>query len=209
MKDIKFKVVGHSLGAALAHIAAMRIKTGFLYDTLKDESAPSTIRVVTFGGMRILDDIAALEYEKRLKLEETTLRVMHRNDWAYNKIPRALGVKHVGKQVWLEDPVRKENPRKDKLTGRDVTEPHGFTAYSVALTQMMKRESEFNEDPMASEDYNPAGSFAAGCGLAVTGIFGQIMNATAKNRTHAVALKEERQAAQQMECQKARGTHKK
>ena len=127
--QIDFDILGHSMGAGLAHIAAMRLKTGLLYHTLlpqvpildlptySEENRPSRVKVITFGGMRVLDDVAALEYKKRLDLERNTLRVTHVNDWVVNKIPRVFGVTHVGFEVLLPDPkgANRSNNRKRSL----------------------------------------------------------------------------------------------
>ena len=92
--------------------------------TYSEENRPSRVRICTFGGMRVLDDVAALEYKKRLDLERNTLRVTHVNDWVVNKIPRVFGVTHVGFEVLLPDPKGQTDP----TTGKKLTLMENFLA---------------------------------------------------------------------------------
>ncbi len=199
---IDFEIVGHSMGAGLAHIAAMRLKTGLLYRTIlpqvsildlpqySEEDRPSEIKVITFGGMRVLDDIAALEYKKRLNLERSTLRVSHENDWVVNKIPRICGVLHVGSSVELPDP----DGILDFITGQ-VAESHRLASYHVALNQLIQSEEEFVKGPKKNDDSFFGGMIGV-LGFAVTGPAEILINSlTPEQKEEAKQVDREREKA--------------
>lgn len=93
MKKVKF--TGHSLGAALATLAAYRLAT---VSEVKPE-------VINFASPRVFDPNGAANYEK---VCPRTLRVKH-NDSTTGTDPVALvgpgfiGFKHVGKELVIED----------------------------------------------------------------------------------------------------------
>lgn len=87
LKGLKITVTGHSLGGALAQMAALRLA--------KLSEVKDNIRVVTFGTPRVFDYEAASEYDALLK--EKSLRIHQRGVDPVTMVgPGWLGYKHVG-----------------------------------------------------------------------------------------------------------------
>ena len=139
--------------------------------------------------MRVFDDVVADEYRKRLDLEKNTLRVIHKEDWVLNKIPRIFGVTHVGSCVELPDPVG----YVDDITGK-VAENHMLTGYHVALNQLIKSEEGFFEKSR-SKDLSAIGTIVGYVGFVTTGLTELILNTTKENLEEAQRVNEERVTA--------------
>lgn len=95
IREMKIKVVGHSLGAALATLAAYRLAA---VSEVKPE-------VINFASPRVFDRNAASNYEKELKIR--TLRVVHKDtttgtDPVTLVGPGILGFKHIGALFEIE-----------------------------------------------------------------------------------------------------------
>ena len=69
VSQLSFDFVGHSMGAALAHIAAIRVK--LVYSAGNNASHP--IRVLTFGGVRMLHQTMAMYYTSKVGLNTRQL----------------------------------------------------------------------------------------------------------------------------------------
>merc|ERR1719162_1428504 len=85
----KIRVVGHSLGGAMATNAAMDLKLNYGYDT----------SVVNFGSPRV----GNAEYHKALLNEVPHWRVTHNNDLVPHGIPEAFGFYHASTEVHFPD----------------------------------------------------------------------------------------------------------
>ncbi|OJX09787.1 MAG: hypothetical protein BGO77_02715 [Caedibacter sp. 37-49] len=119
VRDMKIKVTGHSLGAALATLAAYRLAT---VSEVKPE-------VINFASPRVFDRNGAANYEK---ICSKTVRVKH-NDSTTGTDPVALvgpgflGFKHVGEELVIED---------------GGTVPHVMGGYHGALAKLEDEKFE-------------------------------------------------------------------
>ncbi len=94
IKDFKFNLTGHSMGGAVAKIAALCLN--------KTEGAED-LHVATFGDPRVFDLTASEFYNEAL--EEKTIRVtQHRQDPVPAVSPGCLGYAHVGAQLRVSAP---------------------------------------------------------------------------------------------------------
>ncbi|WP_375603858.1 lipase family protein [Wolbachia endosymbiont of Anurida maritima] len=94
IKDLKINLTGHSMGGAIAKIAALYLN--------KTESAED-VHVATFGDPRVFDLDASKFYNEAL--QEKTIRVtQHRQDPVPAVAPGFLGYVHVGAQLRVEAP---------------------------------------------------------------------------------------------------------
>jgi hypothetical protein len=94
IKDFKINLTGHSMGGAVAKIAALCLN--------KTEGAKD-IHVATFGDPRVFDLTASEIYNDAL--QETTIRVtQHRQDPVPAVSPGSFGYAHVGAQLRVAVP---------------------------------------------------------------------------------------------------------
>ncbi|WCR58653.1 MAG: hypothetical protein PG978_000067 [Wolbachia endosymbiont of Ctenocephalides felis wCfeF] len=94
IKDFKINLTGHSMGGAVAKIAALCLN--------KTEEAKD-IHVATFGDPRVFDLTASEIYNDAL--QETTIRVtQHRQDPVPALSPGSCGYAHVGAQLRVSAP---------------------------------------------------------------------------------------------------------
>ncbi|VVC35118.1 Fungal lipase-like domain,Alpha/Beta hydrolase fold [Cinara cedri] len=92
IKDLKINFTGHSMGGALAKIAAL---------CLNKTKGAQDIHVATFGDPRVFFEDAKEAYNE--VLGENTIRVsQHRQDPVPAVIPGAAGYAHVGTQLRIE-----------------------------------------------------------------------------------------------------------
>ena len=93
----KIHITGHSLGGALATLAAVDLA----------QEGKNIDQVTTFGSPRVLSSSAAQTYHA-LGLNECTLRLSQQRDPVPQAVPRQLGYRHIGVHVDL--PRVKEAP---------------------------------------------------------------------------------------------------
>lgn len=97
IKDLKINLTGHSMGGALAKIAALCLN--------KTENAQD-LHVATFGDPRVFNFAASEIYNN--VLGEKTIRVtQHRQDPVPALAPGWIGYAHVGAQLRVEKPPEK------------------------------------------------------------------------------------------------------
>lgn len=84
-------ITGHSMGGALAHLAALDLK--FRYGIQE-------ISVYTFGSPRVGDWRFANLFQQHVAI---SWRFTHNRDLVPSMPPRWLGFHHVGREVWLLD----------------------------------------------------------------------------------------------------------
>ncbi|MEK6734767.1 MAG: lipase family protein [Pseudomonadota bacterium] len=88
-------ISGHSLGGAVAQIAALDA-------TANPKDPPIKINeVVTFGGPRVLSNEAAAEYNK-LRLSEKTMRIKQKWDPVPRLVPKSKNYAHVGNKISVD-----------------------------------------------------------------------------------------------------------
>ncbi|QOD38569.1 lipase family protein [Candidatus Wolbachia massiliensis] len=94
IKDFKINLTGHSMGGAVAKIAAL---------CLNKTEGTENVHVATFGDPRVFDLTASEIYNDAL--QETTIRVtQHRQDPVPAVAPGLLGYAHVGAQLRVSTP---------------------------------------------------------------------------------------------------------
>lgn len=84
-------LLGHSMGGALAHLAALDLKIGF---QLPD------VKVYTFGSPRVGNSVFASFFEEHVS---EAWRFTHGRDIVPSVPPILLGFHHVSREVWLVD----------------------------------------------------------------------------------------------------------
>jgi hypothetical protein len=92
---------GHSLGGALALIAAAR--------AVRDLDQSSATAVYTFGGPRVGD--AAFFADYMLKLGNGTHRLVHGGDLVATVPPKSIGFRHVGESIQCPTDGRFSDPQ--------------------------------------------------------------------------------------------------
>lgn len=94
IKDLKINITGHSMGGAIAKIAAL---------CLNKKEGAEDVHVATFGDPRVFDLTASEVYNN--VLQEKTIRVtQHRQDPVPASVPGSFGYAHVGAQLRIETP---------------------------------------------------------------------------------------------------------
>ncbi|MBC6686663.1 lipase family protein [Wolbachia pipientis] len=88
IKDFKINLTGHSMGGAIATIAAL---------CLSVREGAEDLHVATFASPRVLDSAAAEVYEERLG--KKTIRVVNQSDFIPSLPLGSMGYKHVGEQL--------------------------------------------------------------------------------------------------------------
>lgn len=92
VKDLSINVTGHSMGGAVAKIAALR---------LKNVSKVADVNVATFGDPRVFDLIGSQVYNDQLA--DKTVRVtQYRQDPVPAMSPGSFGYSHVGAQLRID-----------------------------------------------------------------------------------------------------------
>jgi hypothetical protein len=131
VKDFHFNVTGHSMGGAIAKIAAIR---------LEKIVGANEIKVATFGDPRVFDVIAADNYNKTA-LVDTTIRVTeHHSDLIPALCPGVFGYSHVGKNLRIKCP--------------DGNSIHDLDGYYEAIKN--HSDDEFQANNEASIFYYPS-----------------------------------------------------
>ncbi|WP_353285313.1 lipase family protein [Wolbachia endosymbiont (group A) of Beris morrisii] len=88
IKDFKINLTGHSMGGAIANIAAL---------CLSVREGAEDLHVATFASPRVFDPSAAKVYEERLG--KKTIRVVNQSDPIPSLLLGSMGYKHVGEQL--------------------------------------------------------------------------------------------------------------
>ncbi|GFR26154.1 lipase_3 domain-containing protein [Trichonephila clavata] len=88
IKDFKINLTGHSMGGAIANIAAL---------CLSVREGAEDLHVATFASPRVFDFSAAEVYEERLG--KKTIRVVNQSDFIPSLPLGSMGYKHVGEQL--------------------------------------------------------------------------------------------------------------
>ncbi|WP_353283601.1 lipase family protein [Wolbachia endosymbiont (group A) of Pogonocherus hispidulus] len=88
IKDFKINLTGHSMGGAIATIAAL---------CLSVREGAEDFHVATFASPRVFDSAAAEVYEERLG--KKTIRVVNQSDFIPSLPLGSMGYKHVGEQL--------------------------------------------------------------------------------------------------------------
>ncbi|WP_265036441.1 host RNA manipulator TomO [Wolbachia endosymbiont (group A) of Anomoia purmunda] len=88
IKDFKFNLTGHSMGGAIANIAALHLSV---------EEGAEDLHVATLASPRVFDPYAAKVYEERLR--KNTIRVVNLSDFIPSLPSGSMGYKHVGEQL--------------------------------------------------------------------------------------------------------------
>ncbi len=126
LNDYNFGITGHSMGGALAKIAAM-------YMNKEWQINPNKVRVATFGDPRVFDIKAANAYDK--VLGNNTVRISEYGQDAVSHVPSgSMGFKHVGAHIKVKTPERYTShsmngyqkaiadiPEKEFIDGKKVT----------------------------------------------------------------------------------------
>ena len=86
-------VTGHSLGGALASIAALELRQSSVYYNL----SIAKVNVVTFGSPRWCNQALAAFYNNVI---DTNWRIVNRYDIAVTVPLKEMGYVHVGTQIW-------------------------------------------------------------------------------------------------------------
>ena len=90
--DLKYNFTGHSMGGAVAKIAAHYVHKEY-------HVQPHNISVVTFGDPRVFDTKQAREYEKALGSHTVRFTQENNRDIIPTLSPGFIGYKHVGAQI--------------------------------------------------------------------------------------------------------------
>jgi hypothetical protein len=118
VEDLNVNVTGHSMGGAVAKIAALR-----LYNV----AGVRNINVATFGDPRAFDIIASQSYNEALG--DRTIRVtQHRVDPVPAVAPGCGGYSHVGAQLRVDSMITQGNI------------PHKIDGYYNAIKNLKKEE---------------------------------------------------------------------
>ncbi|WP_353271816.1 lipase family protein [Wolbachia endosymbiont (group A) of Nomada goodeniana] len=88
IKDFKINLTGHSMGGAIANIAAL---------CLSVREGAEDLHVATFASPRVFDSSVAEVYEERLG--KKTIRVVNQSDFIPSLPLGSMGYKHVGEQL--------------------------------------------------------------------------------------------------------------
>ncbi|WP_264329586.1 lipase family protein [Wolbachia endosymbiont (group A) of Lasioglossum malachurum] len=88
IKDFKINLTGHSMGGAIANIAAL---------CLSVTEGAEDLHVATFASPRVFDSSAAEIYKERLG--KKTIRVVNQSDFIPSLPFGSMGYKHVGEQL--------------------------------------------------------------------------------------------------------------
>lgn len=130
-------VTGHSLGAALATLAALRLQTTPMVDV---------VQVVTFGSPRVFDEAAAHAYEKQLGAR--TYRVVNNQDIVTEVPLTNMGYVHVGRLLYFDTVGRlRLEPTSEQVTAdRAMVSSVDY----VALEERLRRGL-----PWTVEHYEP------------------------------------------------------
>merc|ERR1712228_649436 len=86
-------VTGHSLGGALAGIAALELKQSSIYNSLSNKH----VNVITFGSPRWCNHPLANLYNDVI---DTNWRIVNRYDIVSTLPPGSMHYRHVGTQIW-------------------------------------------------------------------------------------------------------------
>ncbi len=135
IKDFKINLTGHSMGGAIAKIAALCLN--------KTEGAEN-VHVATFGDPRVFD-LTASEFYNDV-LQEKTIRVTHhQRDPVPALCPGSFDYAHVGAQLRV--------PTPEKYSGL-VSHFHGLDGYHEAIKIM--DEDDFQSNNNVSLFYYPS-----------------------------------------------------
>lgn len=144
VEDVEFVITGHSLGGALATLAALDIRLNVLKEN------EGKLKLVTFSSPRTLDVAGAAEFELVVG-EGQALRIWIDKDPIVAGLSNTLfGLKHVGLSIKLESDSYILNMKNHKLT----------TILELAYKQ---EDVNFVEKQVGVKDsmYNAARSFFA------------------------------------------------
>lgn len=137
--DLNYKISGHSMGGALAVLAALRLNVVSFNSELTDH-----IQVVTFGSPRVFDFETAKQYEQLLG--NSTLRVVHEGEGIVPSFPcSSNGSKHVG--ILFETP----KPGINEITLKRLQ--HTYPAYRDSLSKSTSDTLKGALDLVPSYDY--------------------------------------------------------
>lgn len=114
--DADILVTGHSLGGAMAQMAAFELKQDMTYNTLSIGS----VDVITFGSPRWCDEIIASQYGK---VVESNWRVVNEVDIAPQVPLQIMGYHHTGTMVRYLDAASREYVECDESGEEHWTNP--------------------------------------------------------------------------------------
>lgn len=118
LDDYKFGITGHSMGGALAKIAALYINKEWGIE-------PDKVRVATFGDPRVFDIKAANAYDE--VLGRNTVRVSEYGQDIVSHVPSgSMGFKHVGAHIKVKTP--------------EGYTSHGMNGYQKAIEDIPDKE---------------------------------------------------------------------
>lgn len=137
--DLNYKISGHSMGGALAVLAALRLNVVSFNSKVTDH-----IQVITFGSPRVFDFDTAKQYEQLLG--HSTLRVVHEGEGMVPSFPcSSNGSMHVG--VLFETP----KPGVSEITLKSLQ--HTYPAYRDSLSKSTSDTLNKALDLVQSYDY--------------------------------------------------------
>jgi len=84
-------ILGHSMGGALAHLAALDLRAAF---------DPEDLRVFTFGSPRVGNSVFSEFFDQRVA---QSWRFTHNRDAVPSLPPTIMGFRHTAREVWLVD----------------------------------------------------------------------------------------------------------
>jgi hypothetical protein len=108
-KKLDVHLTGHSLGAALATLAAERIS---------EQGIANVGSVYTFGSPRVFDAAAADHYQRTLG--NRTFRIENNADVVAKVPPEAVGFKHVGTNLYFDHLGNQHVSPSDSFVMHDV-----------------------------------------------------------------------------------------
>ncbi|MBX9805453.1 MAG: hypothetical protein K2Y18_06855 [Alphaproteobacteria bacterium] len=134
VKELYFKITGHSMGGAVAQLAALRLATLSFHDVPGDH-----IQVITFGPARLFDTGLVRFYHGK-GLQPYTMAVLNANDRIFDRAPLDLGYATPG--LLLTTPSFTTGPNPD---------PHSYRAYKHCMDIADDKNTTLGEPPYSTK----------------------------------------------------------